>query len=160
MEVMDFWVVTPVMILYLAIQSVSDIKTKTVWTVLNNIMIFIQVGLYWLDNIIIQIRMEHFLIPFITFALLIGASEYLHWYGRGDAKAMLVMLFALRYYSPTYPDVDLFLFLLTILIANITFLGFHFILKMSARNRKPQEAYHAFFPFLMIGYTIIVLIQI
>ena len=138
--------------IYLIIQSCFDITTQKVPVVLNNIMLIVNSIFYIISILSLQpLPILELLQTMTVCIVIIFLSKYAHWYGSGDAKAIIVILFTLRFVSNLYPKTDIFMILITLFISNMLFLIFY---KIQNKLTSKTDNRHAFFPFLTVGYIV------
>lgn len=136
--------------IYLITQSLFDMATKKVPVIINNIALVANVVCYLLSiQNMNPIPILELLQTVLICIIIVCLSKYAHWYGIGDAKAMIVMLFSLRFASSIYPEIDIFMFLIAMFVADLLFLVFYKICEKFVLEKSKR---HAFFPFLTIGY--------
>lgn len=134
--------------LYLAGQSIGDIKTKTVRKDINNFFLFLSTGSYLVSCFVCGYVPSISVILFT--ALLFFLSYGLHFFGTGDAKAFVTVYMTTRFLGPNIliPDIDLFLvFLLAAEVA--CFIG-SFIARIVTHKKEERVP---FFPYMTVGYV-------
>lgn len=134
---------------YLILQSISDAKTKQVYTVPNNIILIASVVIYIGECVALK-TLPAIAIPIVL--ALIVLCVHLGKYGSGDGKAMISIFLSTRYIGNTYPHPFTEVFFLTIFVSESLFLVSHLI-------RKKKEKKYAYFPFLTVGYAIAILLE-
>ena len=120
----------------------------------NNIMMIFTIVSYLIDKIIRQDFVFPIEILFTVFGIILLCILKL--YASGDMKAMISIFFALRFL--TYPDPNLLLFLICILITN-TFFSVTYIYrkikkKILKEKNDAKDNRVAYFPYLTIGYIL------
>ena len=135
---------------YLIFQSVWDIKCMQTFTLPNNAAVLISIGLYLFDCIRVHELSVHTMLPIVIAIAVIVILCKANLYGTGDKKAMIVILLMQRYWSESYPHPDMFIFLLSMWIADAFFILCNTkYLKVGPLKEKQRKA---FFPFLTVGY--------
>jgi len=155
------WIVFLLTSVYLIIQSVKDAKTMQVYTILNNIAVVLSAGLYMFD--IMQHGISHGkILELLIVTVVILFSGIMKWYGSGDCKGMIVLYLTIRYISPMYPNTDLALFLLILLIADIVQIVVMNIQKKIktglSKVTDTGKVCTAYFPSMTVGYLLVAII--
>jgi len=151
--------------IYLLIQSASDVKTKTVFVLLNDAAILLggaitAISIYLNAIILNEITKETLLSIFIEialFALLLALVtngsriSIAKTYGSGDTRAMFAIYLAFHIFNiyDTMPTLSLFYTLLVMLISSLLFMAYMFVFKKDKKERR------AFFPFITTAYTLV-----
>lgn len=152
-------IIPSIILCYLLIQTVSDIKTLKVYVFLNNIILSFSIFCYFFDCMRANTPIMQPFFPNLCMLCFILSTAFL--YGTGDVKALLIIYFTTRYFSNTYPHPDNLLFLITFLFANILFILISFILKIKKGILlKSEKLRLPFFPMLMGSYIIIWIISL
>ncbi len=140
------------MLIYLGIQSIADIKVKTVNIAFNILMILVM-GIWYIINPGFSSQAALYMLLYIAGIIL---CEKLHLFGRGDAKALIALLF-------TYNG-NLLLFLLMVFVTNIFFCIYGTIYAKIQKDKgtidKIKEARPPYFPAMFVGHLIIFIIGI
>lgn len=147
-----------IIIAYLVIQTISDIKTKKVYTHLNYAIMLV-VGLMYIIKSVSFNEMPQ--IPYLVggFLFLILHSVCLQRImGTGDAKALVVFYYQSSLMYDNVFTFDLFYPIFIYFIASLLFTGY-VIFSGIKKKKKVKEIFtskerHAFFPFLLVAYII------
>ena len=135
-----------VMLIYLGIQSIADIKVKTVNIAFNILMILVM-GIWYIISPGLNWETPYMLLCLIGIVL----CEKFRLFGSGDTKALIALLF-------TYNG-NLLLFLMMILVTNLVFCIYGFIYTNIQKNKgtinKVKEARPPYFPAMFVGHLII-----
>lgn len=136
------------MLVYLLIQSVADIKMMKVYVFLNNIFLCASVLVYIAGHIVSKTAPYY-----VDFIVCIGIwlLHFLHQYGKGDAKAMTTMFLLSGIQFGTFPETSIFGFLIEIFVANVLFIIATIIKNLVTKEKKKR---HAYFPYLTFGYLL------
>lgn len=134
---------------YLIIQSISDIKTKKVRVLYNDLMLWF-ITCHYLGECIMENTFPTYSIIFIIF-LIILASIF-HIFGSGDAKAFIIILISTRYWQINILHPNILIFAYFIIITNAICLIYHFIKRKITKTKEKRIAY---FPFMTIGYILL-----
>lgn len=145
-------------VLYLVIQTISDKKTKKVYTNLNYAAMLV-VGLMYVIKCVSfgSVPQIQYLVG--SFLFLVIHSLFLRKImGTGDAKALVVMYYQSSLMYDNVLSFDLFFPVFVYFIANI-FFSMYVIVDGVKKRKKAKDIFfgkerHAFFPFLLPSYVI------
>lgn len=153
-----FIISSALIVVYLIVQTISDIKTKKVYTNLNYALILI-VGLMYVIKSVSFNQVPQ--VPYLVggFLFLVLHSVCLQGImGTGDAKALVVFYYQSSLMYDNVATFDLFYPVFIYFIATLLFTGYVIFLGIK-KKKKVKEFFtskerHAFFPFLLSGYVI------
>jgi hypothetical protein len=150
----------------LTFQSVTDAKTKTIYSAPNNLFAAITTGVYAGSLILTKTAPEPLCLGTIAGLIIFSGLKF---YAPADAKALISVLLAtgLAVGNPTRPDV--FIFLCGMLVSEVLMLLYGTVLKIrghisekknpiaaveTEKGGKRRKVKIAYFPFLTIGYLV------
>lgn len=151
-------------VLYLTIQTISDVKTKQVYTNLNYAAMIV-VGLMYVVKCVSfggVPQIQYFVGSF--FFLAIHSLFLRKIMGTGDAKALVVMYYQSSLMFNNTFNFDLFFVVFIYFLANV-FFSMYAIGNGIKKKKKLKDIFlgkerHAFFPFLLPAYIVGILIWV
>lgn len=130
---------------YFFAQTVSDIRDKKVYVLLNNLLLCM-VGILFFSQFGVQ--WQYFLILPIIFC-----GSVFRLYGSGDAKCLAAVFLLMPHYVEVF-ETAVFWFLLYLFSSNVYMLLFGFFYQMKYKRKLKRICY---FPFLFLGYLSFIL---
>lgn len=133
-------------LVYLCVQSYSDVKTMRVYAFLNNLAMILSGAALIIGYVFTGTLPNTMVLPGILCILLFLIFKV---YGMGDIKAMVSIFFSSAYFDSGFSQPDSFAFLMGLLIGNVLFF---IIWKTYKAVTKSDRKKAAFFPFLVISH--------
>lgn len=153
-----FLIATLFVLLYMGVQTVSDIKTKTVYIGLNYLAIGAMLTAYICKCIFSNLPIRFGAIIGMFFFLAIHFFFFQRFLGTGDAKALVVFALQSGLMFGNSSEFNLFFPIFIYFLANILF-SIVVIVDGVKQKRKAKDIFlgkgkRAFFPFLLPAYIL------
>ena len=134
-------------LLYLCVQSYSDMKTMRVYTFLNNAAVVLSCVFLIIGYIVTGTLPNSEIFPGLLCILLFLIFKM---YGKGDIKAMIAMFLSSAYFGQSFSQPNSFAFLIGLFIGNVLFFLTWKVHELVTKSRRKKAA---FFPYLIISYV-------